>query len=444
MNTRRIFFLFQLIMPLLLMGQNYTVESFDIVPNDLTARTNGRVDNNGRKCGLIKVYVKDVITATDGPVIGEVVDRGMEKWVYVSHDAKQIQLLFKEHMPLRITFDDFNFSTLSGNMTYTLKLKEDATDNSHIVSVIPTLQHTLPLSNSSSQSEIQAQHTGEPSADILRFKENDTYNSGIVSAIPILEDTTPLSTSSSQADLQVPQSVEQSTDQSMNQIFLQTLDANNPVIQNLIKNMVFVDGGTFKMGSKGKGVNSNEKPIHKESIKPFHIGMYEVTQKEWELIMGSNPSVTKGDNLPVENVSWEDCQRFIKILNSLTNLGFRLPTEAEWEYAAKGGKYSDEYKYSGGNELNEVAWQRANSNLIPHEVGERKSNKLGIFDMSGNVAEWTSDGFNTQYNQPRSNIRFVYRGGSYEDLGEQRFRTTYRNNESKSFRSKGLGLRLAY
>ena len=120
----RLVLLILLIFPFLAKGQEYEVESFDIVPSDLSARTNSRVDNNGKKCGLIKVYVRDAITGTSGPAIGEVVDRGMEKWVYVSHDAKMVELLFKEHMPLFITFNDYNYPTLTGQMTYKLKLKE--------------------------------------------------------------------------------------------------------------------------------------------------------------------------------------------------------------------------------------------------------------------------------------------------------------------------------
>ncbi|MDE5848681.1 MAG: FKBP-type peptidyl-prolyl cis-trans isomerase [Muribaculaceae bacterium] len=121
-----------LLFPLLVKGQEYRVESFENVPSDLTARTESRVDNNGRKCGLIKVYVKDAITATGGPVVGDVVDRGMEKWVYVAHDAKKIQLLFKEHMPLYVTFDDYNYPTITGQMTYILKLKEDEVSHASV------------------------------------------------------------------------------------------------------------------------------------------------------------------------------------------------------------------------------------------------------------------------------------------------------------------------
>lgn len=118
-------------------AQEYAVESFEIAPKDLSARTEGRVDGNGRKCAIIKVYVKDAITDTDGPVVGEVRDRGLEKWIYVSHDAKQVGLIFKEHMPLNISFVDYNFPSLTGQMTYLLKLNEVSNiDNNHQTSTL--------------------------------------------------------------------------------------------------------------------------------------------------------------------------------------------------------------------------------------------------------------------------------------------------------------------
>ena len=112
-------------------------------------------------------------------------------------------------------------------------------------------------------------------------------------------------------------------------------ELTDSVINNLISNMVYVEGGSYIMGSKGKESNIDEKPIHRETISPFHIGKFEVTQKEWEVIMGTNPSLFKGDDLPVENVSWNDCHEFILKLNTLTGKRFRLPTEAEWEYASR-------------------------------------------------------------------------------------------------------------
>lgn len=158
--------------------------------------------------------------------------------------------------------------------------------------------------------------------------------------------------------------------------------------------MVAVEGGTFTMGAtleQGSDADEDESPTHSVTLSDFYIGKYEVTQKLWATVMGSNPSGSKGDNLPVDDVSWDDCQKFIAKLNQLTGKSFRLPTEAEWEYATRGGNKSKEYKYSGGNNLWQVAWYNDNSSGKVHPVGKKQPNELGIYDMSGNAWEWCYD-----------------------------------------------------
>jgi len=185
-------------------------------------------------------------------------------------------------------------------------------------------------------------------------------------------------------------------------------------------NMVLVEGGTFEMGSNNG--ESDEKPVHSVTIKSFYIGKYEVTQKEWVEIMGTNPSYFKGDNLPVECVSWNDVQEYISKLNAKTGGKYRLPTEAEWEYAARGGNQSKGYTYSGSNTIDDVAWYYGNSNSKTHEVGTKGPNELGIYDMSGNVWEWCSDWNGESYYSsspgtnpqgPTSGTYRVLRGGSW-------------------------------
>ena len=182
--------------------------------------------------------------------------------------------------------------------------------------------------------------------------------------------------------------------------------------------MVFVPGGEFQMGSNDG--DDNEKPVHTVTVSDFYIGKYEVTQKEWRDIMGNNPSSFKGDNLPVEKVSWNDIQKFIKKLNTKTGLNYRLPTDAEWEYAARGGNKSKGYKYSGSNNIDDVAWYRDNSGKKTHSVGSKKANELGIYDMSGNVREWCNDRYGSYSSNSQTNpigassgSYRVYRGGSY-------------------------------
>lgn len=204
--------------------------------------------------------------------------------------------------------------------------------------------------------------------------------------------------------------------------------------------MVRVEGGTFSMGSYSG--ESDEQPVHSETVGTFYIGKTEVTQRLWSAVMGSNPSNFRGENLPVENVSWFDCQEFVDRLSRLTGRIFRLPTEAEWEYAARGGNKSRNYTYSGSNDLYRVAWYTENSGSTTHPVGQKLDNELGIFDMSGNVWEWCSDNYSSSYSQPRNSSGRIRRGGGWGNRASN-CRVASRSNGTPGSRSSSLGLRLA-
>ena len=213
--------------------------------------------------------------------------------------------------------------------------------------------------------------------------------------------------------------------------------------------MVYVSGGSFDMGAtseQGSDADSDEQPVHRVTLSSYRIGKYEVTQELWEAVMGSNPSHFKGARHPVEMVSWDDCQRFINKLNELTGQNFRLPTEAEWEFAARGGNSSRGYKYSGSNNVDNVAWYYGNSGNTTHNVGTKSPNELGIYDMSGNVWEWCSDwkgnyssASKTNPKGPGSGSYRVFRGGSW-DRGNGR--VSYRACNTPDFRDNDLGFRL--
>ncbi|MDE6542565.1 MAG: formylglycine-generating enzyme family protein [Muribaculaceae bacterium] len=204
--------------------------------------------------------------------------------------------------------------------------------------------------------------------------------------------------------------------------------------------MVKVDGGSFMMGSNNG--QSDEAPVHSESVSTFYIGQTEVTQALWQAVMGSNPSTFRGESLPVEKVSWFDCQEFVDRLSRLTGRIFRLPTEAEWEYAARGGNRSKGYTYSGSNDLYRVGWYDENSKNTTHPVGQKLDNELGIYDMSGNVWEWTSDNYSKSYSLPRDSSDRVSRGGSWYYTAAY-CRVANRSDDAPVRRNSDLGLWLA-
>ena len=216
--------------------------------------------------------------------------------------------------------------------------------------------------------------------------------------------------------------------------------------------MVEVGGGTFTMGAtseQGSDAWDEEKPAHEVTLSDYYIGQTEVTQALWEAVMGNNPSDSKGDNLPVERVSWDDCQVFIQKLNQLTGKQFRLPTEAEWEYAARGGRKSRGYKYAGGNNIDSVAWCDGNSGNETHPVATKQANELGIYDMSGNVLEWCSDWCGDYTSSSQSDPQGssygsfrVIRGGCYYNFARN-CRVSYRISNTLDYRSGYLGLRLS-
>ena len=217
--------------------------------------------------------------------------------------------------------------------------------------------------------------------------------------------------------------------------------------------MIAVKGGTFTMGatSEQTGAISDESPTHSVTLSDYYIGETEVTQELWNAVMGSNPSNLTGNmQCPVEQVSWNDCQTFISRLNELTGATFRLPTEAQWEYAARGGNQAQGRMYSGSNTIDNVAWYTSNSSSTTHPVKTKAPNELGIYDMSGNVEEWCSDwsgsyssAAQTDPTGPATGSYRVTRGGSWADFAAF-CRVTYRSRSTPANSSLHDGLRLAH
>ena len=212
--------------------------------------------------------------------------------------------------------------------------------------------------------------------------------------------------------------------------------------------MVAVEGGTFMMAATSDA-ERDEKSAHQVTLSSYYIGQTEVTQALWEAVMGNNLSRFKGDNKPVEEVSWDDCQDFVIKLNQLTGKRFRLPTEAEWEYACRGGKKSRGYKYSGSNTIDDVAWYYRNSSDVTHPVATKSPNELGIYDMSGNVYEWCQDWYGSYSSAAQTNPTGassgsgrVHRGGGWSST-DWCCLSSHRRDYAPAYRGGYLGLRLA-
>lgn len=223
-----------------------------------------------------------------------------------------------------------------------------------------------------------------------------------------------------------------------------------PAITAELPEMVRVEGGTFTMGSN-RGV-ADEKPTHIVSLSTFEIGKYEVTQRQWSSVMGEGHAFFHADcdSCPADNVSYLKISEFLLKLNQLTGQHFRLPTEAEWEFAARGGNRSHGFRYSGSNIVDSVAWKPGNAGNISHPVGLLKPNELGIHDMSGNVWEWCSDLYQPDFYQfspkenpqgPVTGTRYVIRGGSwyFDSTGLQ---VTDRDKSTPEVRYGYVGFRL--
>ena len=231
----------------------------------------------------------------------------------------------------------------------------------------------------------------------------------------------------------------------------QSISSKSFTVNGVSFDMMYVKGGTFIMGAtseQGSDAHSDEKPTHRVTLSNFYIGKYEVTQALWEAVMGSNPSEWTGDDLPVERVSWDDCQTFIRKMNALTGKNFRLPTEAEWELDARAGNNSRGYKYAGSNNIGDVAWYDNNSGSKTHVVGTKSPNELGIYDMSGNVWEWCQDWYGSYSSASQTNPTGassgsyrVLRGGCW-DFFARDCRSSYRDSNTPVIRYYNGGLRL--
>ena len=382
-------------------GQELVVRSLVLDSGDLSAQYIKRVDGNGQLCALLKVTTMVQNPKFYGNLVGNVEKREGYYWVYMTAEnpeSRFVEMSSDNYLTLRVTFDDYGVRALSGGCTYKLTLAEK--------------RYTTTVWE---ETKLEDGHPVEQPRPVMSTALTPRWSASV------------------------------------------TAD-QRAVLEKLISNMVRVEGGTFTMGAtaeQGRDADNNEKPAHKVTLSDYYIGKYEVTQAEWEAVMGERPTSDGdkwtseyglGGNYPAYYISWNDCRAFIRKLNELTGLQFKLPTEAQWEYAARGGKSSRGYKYSGGEKVGKVAWYDGNG---IHTVGKKQANELGLYDMSGNVYEWcidcmrtyTSDAQNNPIG-PMNDYNRVVRGGCWY-IDDTKCRVAYRGQDLKTTRNPMVGMRLA-
>ena len=472
---KSLLFLLFVFQTIVVCAQELTVKSFKLAENDISAQTQPRKDLNDRNCALVKVQFVGVISEVEGNVVKPLVSHGNETWVYMPQGSRQLKLLTQNYLPVMVTFADYGVEKLESNRTYVLVLKKTMasvrqqkqmltiryTPSSATVLVdnkmvrgsngvarisLPVGQHTYIVASDGYESEEGMVKLKASAPSDLQIRLSKEAVAAVSNANDVMQDNVSTnSTSSSQS------ATTTSGFSSTPSVSFGSNEISIPVKNGITIDMVKVEAGTFKMGATSEMENpySWEQPVHQVTLtRDYYICKYEVSQALWKIVMGSNPSNLKGDNLPVEQVSWNDCQEFISKLNSMTGKKFRLPTEAEWEYAARGGRKSRGYQYSGSSNISNVAWYENNTGSKTHPVGTKQANELGIFDMSGNVWEWCQDLHGSYVSSSQTNPSGansgsdrVCRGGScYYDA--RNCRSSCRGYGSPGGCSCGLGLRL--
>ena len=446
------------------LGQELVVKGMKLDVSDLSASTYERKDLNGSACALVKVQLAANGVKFEGNVIGDVVYKTGEYWVYMTSGSRELRIKHPNYLPLHVQFTDYGIERgVRGKLTYTLT-----------ISVLQAITGILNVNYQPLNAEVWID--GKKAGTSPSFFRNILVGNHTVELraagytskqerVNIEEGKTAMLSGA----LERQQSTAVSASSSPSSASSSGAAVETITVKGVSFNMVRVDGGTFTMGAtseRGSDADSNEKPAHQVTLSTYSIGETEVTQALWQAVMGFNPSYHKGDNLPVEQVSWEDCQTFIQKLNQQTGRRFRLPTEAEWEYAARGGNKSRGYKYSGSNNLDDVAWYWENSgdkrlsdnwepdkitknNCRTHDVKTKQANELGLYDMSGNVYEWCQDweanygsGSQTDPKGPSSGSYRVDRGGSWSGFFVF-CRVSIRDSHSPGSANNSLGFRLA-
>ena len=439
------FFLFLLSYWALLSGlqaQELTVKSMTTSQMDISASQYERKDFAGLPCALVKVLLVVPGAEFEGNVIPPVEFKTSEYWVYLPDGTNELRVKCPGYTLKHVPFENYGIKEVKSKSVYNLTIVTSATNG------IPheqqlTIRYTPTDAVVLVDSKLRYGQQGVATAMLPVGQHNVIVTAnGYVPYEGYLElnANTPSSVTVNLEKDATPNTAMSSA------IAIETFSVGGTSF-----NMVRVDGGTFAMGAteeQGISADDAEKPAHQVTLSSYMIGETEVTQALWQAVMGSDPSYYGGSNRPVEQVSWEDCQVFIQKLNQVTGRQFRLPTEAEWEFAARGGNNSRKKKYSGGNAVGQLAWHTGNSSNT-NNVKTKAPNELGLYDMSGNVWEWCQDWYGEYTTEALTNpkgslqgTKRVYRGGGYLDSAVY-CRVSCRSSGEPSFRLGTIGMRLA-
>lgn len=442
------------------------VTSFKTLTTDMDARIQAPVeDQNGEKCALIKVSANIKGLVFEAPATGIVKQetKNGEVWVYIPGGSRSVTILHDDFPPLR----NYQYPVkIESAMVYEMKIANHGYDPNSNVPKMQKLNLKIMPANAMVLVDGDIIETSGGEAALELPVGNHNYNvaakgyvgqSGTVTLkalgpsklIVELErqknDTRELKPIKIEKpkEQEVPQGDVVSEVEGVGQMF---------TVGGVEFLMVHVDAGTFTMGAHSKQVSPfiQERPAHEVTLtKDFYIAETEVTQALWKAVMDDNPSFDSGKNLPVEQVTWDDCQEFCRRLTERTGRKFRLPTSAEWEFAARGGNQSKDYTYSGSDNVDDVAWYSKNAGDASHNVKTKQPNELGLYDMSGNVWEWCLDDF-TSYRSDKQTDPVgenmdddrVIRGGSFV-YDAKMVRTSNRFNASATSINNTFGMRLA-
>ena len=450
-------------------GQDLAVKYFTLVPSDLSVQIQPRKDLNGKNCALVKVGIGLQGVQFEGNIMGEIANKVGEYWVYMPRGCRMLKVKHPNCSPIMVTFANFGIEKLESNRTYQLTLKV-----SNVPQTVQQQTLTIRYSPSSAMVLIDSklikgsngivkttlpigQHSYMVICDGYESEEGTVKLKGSSpSNLQVALNKEILSTGKNESTFTKEEQQTAQTDvtslgesTSIQNIAHQINPTTSsfteeritiPVKEGVCIEMVKVEKGTISFGKGIKGITKFVANVSND----YYIGKFEVTQALWQAVMGSNPAKNKGDNLPVEKVTWTECQDFIKKLNELTGKNFRLPTALEWVYAARGGSKSSGYKYSGSNKLSEVAWFDSNSKDKTHPVGTKMPNELGLYDMSGNVWEWCQDLGKSTKKSSKSlhGASRILCGGSWSDNAKY-CTSLYLDEKPEGFYSIYTGMRLA-